>query len=277
MPKIGADAKLAHRIEVSVSPRRLGQHFLADASWRARILSTLGVRAGDVWLEIGAGHGEMTRELVRRAARVVAIELDPPLVQSLESLRREHANLEVVAGDVLKLDLPRLAGAPRFRVYGNLPYYITSPILHRLFEFTERLESAHIVIQLEVAARLVAPPGRRDYGYLSVLTQFYSRPEIALRIPPGAFRPPPKVASALVALRLPGEGASLGVRDEAGFLRFVQQCFAQKRKTITNNLRVAFTAKEAGAALATAGISAKARAEELTLEKFAALFRELKG
>jgi 16S rRNA (adenine1518-N6/adenine1519-N6)-dimethyltransferase len=110
-----------------------------------------------------------------------------------------------------------------------------------------------------------------------VLTQFYSRPEIALRIPPGAFRPPPKVASALVAMRLPGEGASLGVRDEGRFLRFVQQCFAQKRKTITNNLRVAFTAKEAGAALEAAGIRAKARAEELTLEKFASLFRELKG
>jgi 16S rRNA (adenine1518-N6/adenine1519-N6)-dimethyltransferase len=277
MPKICANATLAQQIEVRVSPRRLGQHFLADGSWRARILNTLGVGAGDVWLEIGAGHGEMTRELLRRAARVIAIEVDPPLVQALESLRREHANLEVIAGDVLKLDLPRLVSAPRFRVYGNLPYYITSPILHRLFEFAGRLESVHIVIQLEVATRLVARPGRRDYGYLSVLTQFYSAPEIALRIPPGAFRPPPRVASALVNMRLPGASASLGVRDEAGFLQFAQKCFAQKRKTIANNLRAAFPAKKAEAALEAASIAPKARAEELTLEQFAKLFRELKG
>jgi 16S rRNA (adenine1518-N6/adenine1519-N6)-dimethyltransferase len=253
----------------------LGQHFLADASWRARILSTLDAHPADVWLEIGAGHGEMTRGLARRAARVVAVEVDAPLVRALESLRGEHANLEVVAGDVLKLDLPHVVSAPRFRVYGNLPYYITSPILHRLFEFAGRLESVHIVIQFEVAARLVARPGRRDYGYLSVLTQFYSRPEIALRIPPGAFHPPPKVASALVNLRLPGDRERLGINDEAAFLQFAQRCFAQKRKTVGNNLRAVFRAKAAEAALETAGIRPKARAEELTLEQFAAVFREL--
>jgi 16S rRNA (adenine1518-N6/adenine1519-N6)-dimethyltransferase len=253
-------------------PRRLGQHFLADAGWRARILNLLCARPGDVWLEIGAGHGEMTRELARRAERVAAIELDPPLLAALEALRAEAPNVEVVAGDVLKLDLERAAGAARFRVYGNLPYYITSPILHRLFEIADRIESIHIVIQLEVAARLVARPGRRDYGYLSVLAQYFARPEILLRIPPGAFRPPPKVTSALVGLRLPGERARLAVRDEASFMRFVQRCFAQKRKTLANNLRAWLKADEAAAALEAAGIKPRARAEELSLEEFARLF-----
>ncbi len=256
-------------------PRKLGQHFLGDASWRARILRALGARPQDVWLEIGAGHGEMTRELAKNARRVVAVELDAPLVQALESLRGEFPHLEVAAGDVLALDLAQIVGEERFRVYGNLPYYITSPILHRLFEHAEQIETIHVVIQLEVAARLVAKPGRRDYGYLSVLTQFYSQPEIVFRIPPGAFRPPPKVASALVAMRLPGERARLGIRDEAGFLRFVQRCFAQKRKTLANNLRAIASAGVVAAALAGAGINAKARAEELTLSQFASLFRAL--
>jgi 16S rRNA (adenine1518-N6/adenine1519-N6)-dimethyltransferase len=259
-----------------MTPRRLGQHFLGDASWRARILHALDARPEDVWLEIGAGHGEMTCELAKNARRVVAVELDAPLVEALESLRSEHANIEVVAGDVLALDLAKILGGGRFRVYGNLPYYITSPILHRLFECAEQIESIHIVIQLEVAARLVAKPGRRDYGYLSVLTQFYSHPEIVFRIPPGAFRPPPKVASALVAMRLPGERARLDIHDEAGFLRFVQRCFAQKRKTLANNLRAIASAEAIASALASAGIPSKARAEELTLAQFASLFENLR-
>ena len=257
-----------------MSPRRLGQHFLADASWRARILSALSVRPDDVWLEIGAGHGEMTRELARRAGRVVAVELDPPLVEALRNLQREHANLEVAAGDVLRLDLGRLGGR-NFHVYGNLPYYITSPILHRLFVSAELIESIHIVIQLEVAARLAAQPGRRDYGYLSVLTQFYSRPEIVLRIPPGAFRPPPKVASALVEMRLPGERAKLDVRDEAAFFRFVHGCFAHKRKTLANNLRALASAEQVQAALAALDLKPTVRAEELHPEQFASLFEQV--
>lgn len=259
-----------------MTPRRLGQHFLGDAAWRTRILRAIGARPGDVWLEIGAGHGEMTRELAANARRLVAVEVDAPLVQALESLRVELPNLEVAAGDVLTLDLAKIIGEQHVRVYGNLPYYITSPILHRLFECADRIQSIHIVIQFEVAARLVAQPGRRDYGYLSVMTQFYSKPEIVFRIPPGAFRPPPKVASALVAMRLPGERARLGIRDEAGFLRFVQRCFAQKRKTLANNLRGIASPEAITSALAGAGINARARAEELTLPQFATLFGNLR-
>jgi 16S rRNA (adenine1518-N6/adenine1519-N6)-dimethyltransferase len=256
-----------------VARQRLGQHFLADAGWRARIANRLEASADDVWVEIGAGHGEMTAELARRAARVIAIEVDPRLAERLRHLARELPNVEVVVGDVLELDVAPLTGARRFKVYGNLPYYITSPILRRLFEHADRLKAVHVVIQLEVAARLAARPGRRQYGYLSVLAQFYARPEIILRIPPGAFRPRPKVTSALVSLRLPGARTHLGIAEEAEFLEFVKACFAQKRKTLLNNLRPRLGARRAKEVLRAAGLRADARAEQLSVAQFADLYR----
>ncbi len=255
----------------------LGQHFLADVSWRERILRALGAGGEDVWLEIGAGHGEMTRELARLARRVVAIELDPRLVEKLRELARKTSHVEVVAADVLALDLAQLAGG-RFKVYGNLPYYITSPILHRLFQQADQIDLIAVVVQLEVAARLVARPGRREYGYLSALTQFYTRPEILLRIPPAAFRPRPRVASALVRMRPPGERAhlaGLAAREETRFLQFIQRCFAQKRKTLRNNLRAIAPAERAEAALEAARIARDARAEQLSLTQFADLYGQL--
>ncbi len=260
-----------------MSPRRLGQNFLTDAGWRARIADTVRGGPGDVWIDIGAGHGEMTALLARNARRVIAVELDQRLVERLQSLAAQLPNVEVVAGDVLELDFAGIAGPNRFKVYGNLPYYITSPILHRLFEQAERIEAIYVVVQLEVAARLAARPGRREYGYLSVLAQFYSRPEIVLRIPRGAFRPPPKVTSALVSLRLPGERAGLDIANEAKFLEFVQACFAKKRKTLLNNLRPFIGSTPAAAALRAAGLRPDARAEQLSLEQFASLHRQLGG
>ena len=258
-----------------MSRRRLGQHFLAAEGWRARIASTLGVTPGDVWLEIGAGHGEMTQWLARSAARVIAVELDPRLAERLRELARNLPNVEVVAGDVLELDLARVVRENRLKVYGNLPYYITSPILHRLFEHADRLDAIHVVVQMEVAARLAARPGSRQYGYLSVAAQFYTRPEIVLRIPRGAFRPPPKVTSALVSMRLPGERAGLGVSDEAKFLEFVKACFEQKRKTLLNNLRPLLGSARAEEALRAAGVRPNARAEQLELAELARLFQNL--
>lgn len=228
--------------------------------------------------------------------RVIAVETDGRLAAGLRarvaSEPGEWAGVEVVEADILQFDFSRIEAAS-FRVYGSLPYYITSPILHRLFERAARIASIHIVIQFEVAARIAARPGRREYGYLSAACQFYTRPEIVLRIPPGAFRPPPRVASALVRMALPGEGAGLGIRDEGSFLKFVQECFGQKRKTLRNNLLRALTGgleralprdrgstprdDEIAAALAKCGIRPDARAEHLSLAQFAALFRELCG
>jgi 16S rRNA (adenine1518-N6/adenine1519-N6)-dimethyltransferase len=181
-----------------------------------------------------------------------------------------------VPGDVLKTDLDSVAGSRRIRLYGNLPYYITSPILHRLFESADLIDEIHIVIQLEVAFRLVARPGTRDYGYLSVLTQYFSMPSIALKLPPGAFRPPPEVASALVSLKLPGGNSRLGTSEEAAFMDFVKLCFAQKRKTLVNNLRELAQPAEVKKTLEQLGLSASARAEELPVDKLAALFQRLR-
>jgi len=254
----------------------MGQHFLAGPGWRKRILETLPLGADDVWLEIGAGHGEMTSLLAGGGRRVIAIEADARLTAGLRerATREEWAGVEIIPGDALALDLEKLAGG-RFRVYGNLPYYITSPILHRLFGAAGQIASIHIVIQLEVAARLVARPGRRDYGYLSVACQFYAQPEILLRIPPGAFRPPPRVSSALVGMALPGARISLGIADERRFLEFVQMCFGQKRKTLRNNLRGIASDESVKEAFDQCTLRPDARAEQLSLAQFAGLFARL--
>jgi 16S rRNA (adenine1518-N6/adenine1519-N6)-dimethyltransferase len=269
-----------------MSPAPLGQNFLGDPAWRKRIAEGLPIHAGDTWIEIGAGHGEMTQFLAQRASRVIAIELDAQLAHGLRTRAAEWPNVTIVESDVLLADLAELAGAEPFRVYGNIPYYITSPILHRIFEMPRHPKSAHLVMQLEVAERLVSPPKHREYGYLSVATQFYAMPEITFRIPPGAFRPPPKVDSALVTLNFPGAGAKLQIRDPFAFMEFVQLCFAQKRKTLANNLRAKFAKKKPSLKksstnakqvdlmeiLRANNISATARAEELTVAQLAALF-----
>ena len=256
--------------------QQLGQHFLSAPGWRERILARLPRHPSETWIEIGAGHGEMTRPLAARARRVIAIETDPRLAEGLRESTRanpsEWPGVEIVHADVLALDLAKLVGNERFRIYGNLPYYITSPILHHLFGYADRVASIHIVVQYEVAARIVAHPGRREYGYLSAACQFYARPAIALKIPPGAFRPPPRVQSALVEMALPGEGAKLPIADEMKFLKFIQLCFSQKRKTLRNNLRAIATDKRISEALEACDSQPNTRAEQLSLAQFAAIF-----
>src|SRR6266436_1924278 len=163
----------------------------------------------------------------------------------------------------------------RVRVYGNLPYYITSPILHHLFASAEIIDEINIVIQHEVALRLAAKPGTRDYGYLSVLTQYFSRPELVMDIPRDAFRPPPEVDSALVTLRLPGERRKLPQLDGTAFLEFVKLCFSQKRKTLVNNLKSQVKAELVREALADLKLRVDARAEQLSVSNLAAIFSQL--
>jgi 16S rRNA (adenine1518-N6/adenine1519-N6)-dimethyltransferase len=263
--------------------QRLGQHFLR-AGWPEQIARTIRVsrqaagRAEEspyCWIEIGAGHGEMTEHLAATGAPVYAVELDAPLIARLQQLSARFSNLTVLPGDVLKTDLPAIAAGRRIKLYGNLPYYITSPILHHFFESAELIDEIHVVIQAEVAFRLVARPGTRDYGYLSVLTQYFSRPAIALNLPPGAFQPPPEVGSALVSMKLPGESARLALQDGTMFLEFVKRCFAQKRKTLVNNLRGTFETEKTKHALVEMKLGSSARAEELSVADLAALFRML--
>jgi len=263
---------------LAMARQYMGQHFLVGPGWRKRILESLPRGETETWIEIGAGHGEMTEFLAAPQGRVIAIERDTRLTAALRGrIEQEPAKwpgVEIVTGDVLKLNLTELVPGP-FRVYGNLPYYITSPILHHLFGFAAQILSIHVVVQWEVARRIVAPPGRREYGYLSVVCQFYTHPEIVLRIPPAAFRPTPRVGSALVNMRLPGARVSLGTADEPGFWKFVQNCFRQKRKTLRNNLRGTFSDDLIQGALRGSSLGPEARAEQLSLAQFDRLFREL--
>jgi 16S rRNA (adenine1518-N6/adenine1519-N6)-dimethyltransferase len=267
--------------------QRLGQHFLADAGWREEIAREIRVSPQSItqaprgegaeycWIEIGAGHGEMTEHLASTGAPVHAVELDPLLAAALKRLAKCWPNLEILSADILESDIGKIAGGKRVRVYGNLPYYITSPILHHLFASAEIIDEIHIVIQHEVALRLAAKPGTRDYGYLSVLTQYFSRPELALEIPRNAFRPPPEVNSALVTLRLPGERAKLPQINESAFLEFVKLCFSQKRKTLVNNLKSRVKAELVRESLANLKLRVDSRAEQLSVINLATLFAQL--
>jgi len=272
--------------------QRLGQHFLADASWREQIARAIGVSphatlrspSADsapaqeetyAWIEVGAGHGEMSEHLASTGAPVFAIELDRLLLARLEKLAKRFPNLTVVHGDVLESDLAALAAGRRIRLYGNLPYYITSPILHHFFTFADMIDEIHIVIQEEVALRLTAKPETKQFGYLSVVTQLYTRPEFVMRIPRSAFSPAPEVGSALVTLRLPGDRAKLALPDELSFLDFVKLSFAQKRKTLVNNLRTLANPDVVRKALVAQNLRLDARAEQLTVSQFAALQEHL--
>ena len=269
--------------------QRLGQHFLADLDWCEQIARAIRVSRQSLspvfgasgepycWIEIGAGHGEMTEHLAATGAPVHAIELDASLARRLQRLTLQFPNLTVVPGDVLQANIGEIAAGRRVRIYGNLPYYITSPILHHLFTFANLIDEMHIVIQSEVAERLTARPNSKPYGYLSVATQLYARPELVLHIPREAFSPPPEVGSALVTLRFPGERARLSQADEAKFLDFVKLCFAQKRKTLVNNLRTLAKPERAREALDSLSLRADSRAEQLTVAQFASLHALLRG
>ncbi len=266
--------------------QRLGQHFLADANWREQIARAIRVSpystapakpaANSCWIEIGAGHGEMTEQFLSAGAPVFAIEIDPPLIAGLQRLAQKSPKLTVVSGDILKADLAAIAAGRRVHIYGNLPYYITSPILHRLFSFADLIDEIHFVMQTEVARRLTANPGSKSYGYLSVATQLYTRPEFVFEIPRSAFRPPPEVTSALVTLRLPGERAHLSLDDDARFLEFVKLCFSQKRKTLLNNLRSLAKPALVREALSSLALRHDARAEQLSVAHLVALYRIVK-
>jgi 16S rRNA (adenine1518-N6/adenine1519-N6)-dimethyltransferase len=261
--------------------QRLGQHFLADLHWREEIARAIRVSPHSTvplppddqhcWIEIGSGHGEMTQHLLAAGTPVHAIEIDEIFISGLGRLSQKFPNLNVVLADVLETDIATIASGRRIRVYGSLPYYITSPILHHLFTFADLIDEIHVVIQTEVAQRLAAEPGTSDYGYLSVVTQFYARPEFVFEIPREAFDPPPEITSALVTLRLPGERAKLSIGDPDRFLDFVKLCFSKKRKTLVNNLRTIAKPDGARAALAALDLRPDARAEQLSVSQLAAL------
>ena len=258
------------------SKPRLGQNFLVDAQAAQQIAAALGGLAGRTVVEIGPGQGAITGVLAARAGHVVAIELDRELAAGLRG-QFAPGRVTVVEQDVLQFDFAEAAAeaGERLLVAGNLPYYITSPILLKLAVSHAALDLAVLMVQREVADRVTSKPGSRDYGLLSVTAQMYGPVEQLFTLPPSAFSPPPQVHSTVIRWRFSPRFAELSVQ-EAGFLRFLRQAFAQKRKTLANNLRAAGVAPAAAqAALAAAGIDTQARAEAVSIEDLAALWRGL--
>ena len=269
------------------STPKLGQHFLTSEDVAARIVDSLGEVSESTVLEIGPGRGILTSLLARRTPRLIAVELDRVLAAQLRLKFGMARNVEILEADVLAIDFDSLFGPkpglgrpgmeykPQpVRVVGNLPYYITSDILLRLFEFSKYFESIVIMVQREVAERIAAKPGGSEYGVLSATAQLYARGEKLFTVPPGAFSPPPKVHSAVLRLTIDPQQEKLGVAGD-GFIDFLRLSFAQKRKTLWNNLRDKYEEAGLKRALAEANVKPTARAETLSLEESAAVYRAL--
>ena len=266
---------------------RLGQNFLASPGAAEKIVDALGEVSQALVVEIGPGKGALTEILAGRAGRLIAIELDRMLATQLRFNYGRQPYVEIIEADVLKLDfrtvLNRTIGPlndlrplkpARARVVGNLPYYITSDILLRLFEFHDQFDVIVIMVQREVADRIAAKPGSRDYGLLSATAQLYTRVEKLFTLPPGAFAPPPKVHSTVLRLTVAPRFGELQVKPEE-FIAFLKLAFAMKRKTLVNNLRTKYGEEKVRGALKEAGVRADVRAEALPLEKSAEIFRKL--
>jgi 16S rRNA (adenine1518-N6/adenine1519-N6)-dimethyltransferase len=265
-----------HRVARQRRPK-LGQHFLSSASYRRRIVEALPLREDDLVIEIGPGRGAMTELLAERVKQVVAVELDSSLAETLQQ-KFLGKNIEILTGDILRTNLAELVRRHRAKkcfVFGNLPYYITSPIIHHLLDVAPWIRGMALLVQREVAERLTARPGSRAYGYLSVLAQSHSEPRLALVVPAGAFSPPPKVQSALVSFRMLVKFPGWLPENQARFLEFVKHCFAQKRKNLLNNLSVTYGRVRVLEVLAGHSLPPSARAEELTVEQLAALWQAL--
>ena len=263
------------------TPRKpkLGQNFLVDEEACHRIASALGDLSTRTIVEIGPGHGAITGILAPRAKRLIAIELDPRLAAELRFRFRDQPHVEVLESDVLTVDLAALVPeSDTFDVIGNLPYYITSDILLHLFAAATqgKLARAVLMMQREVATRVAAAPGVRDYGLLSATTQMYAETDTLFTLPPAAFSPPPDVFSTVIRLHFHPRFAELGV-EAAAFDSFLRKAFAQKRKTLANNLRFAGYPADSVASLWPAAIPTQIRAEQATLEQMATLFQALAG
>jgi 16S rRNA (adenine1518-N6/adenine1519-N6)-dimethyltransferase len=266
---------------------KLGQNFLADTRAAGKIVDALGDISQSVVVEIGPGKGALTDVLAHRAGRLIAIELDRMLATELRFKYSRFSNVEVLEADVLKTDfrtvLKRTIGPlddlrplkpARARVVGNLPYYITSDILLRLFEFHEQFDCIVIMVQREVAERIAAKPGSRDYGLLSATAQLYAKVELLFTLPPGAFSPPPKVHSSVLRLTIAPRFEELQVPPQE-FIQFLKTAFAMKRKTLVNNLKAVYPETQIKAGLKQAGVRPDVRAEAIDLEKMATIFRQL--
>ncbi len=258
--------------------KKYGQNFLIDAGVLEEIVAAAGITEDDLVLEIGPGIGTMTQVLCVYAREVVAVEIDRMLLPVLEETLQGYPNVEVIHEDILKVDIPRLVeeknGGRPIKIVANLPYYITTPILMTLLERRVPCESITIMVQREVADRMQAGPGTKDYGALSLAVQYYADPEVVAIVPPQSFMPRPNVDSAVIRLEARSETA-VSVRDEELLFRLIRASFNQRRKTLVNGLTNAeelpFSKKEIEQAVTEIGKPLTVRGETLTLAEFAAL------
>jgi 16S rRNA (adenine1518-N6/adenine1519-N6)-dimethyltransferase len=254
----------------------LGQNFLVSPTAPRAIVEALGDLSAATVLEIGPGKGAITSLLAARSKRLIAVEFDRALAAALKiQFAGGGSSVEIVSEDILRVDVSRLAAehdTGAITVVGNLPYYITSDILLHLFRHHQVIDRAVVMVQREVADRIVASPGSRDYGVLSATTQMHARVESLFTLPPGAFSPPPEVHSTVLRLAMQPRFAELRV-DRDKFLGFLRTVFAQKRKTLANNLRAAgYGASQTEAAFGACQVNAMVRAEAVPLETMACLF-----
>ncbi len=261
---------ILHRFKLRAD-KKLGQNFLIDADIVRRIVEAAELTEEDTVLEVGPGIGTLTQGLAESKANVVAVELDKRLLPVLDTTLDGYDNVRIVSGDILQVDIMETVGQPTFKVCANLPYYITTPIIFALLEKRLPMERLVAMVQKEVAERMAAKPGGKDYGALSVAIQYYTEPEIAFIVPPSSFIPAPSVDSAVIVCKRRSK-PPVEVCDEALFFRVVKAAFSLRRKMLNNSLKnMGIKGEQVAKWLELAGVDGKRRAETLSLEDFAKL------
>lgn len=261
-----------------VFQKRFGQNFLVDTHVLEKIIQAAGLTKEDLVLEIGPGIGTMTQYLAENAGRVMAVEIDSNLIPILKETLKDYHNVTVINEDILKVDVAALAeqynGGRPIKVVANLPYYITTPIIMGLFESQVPIDNITVMVQKEVAERMQAGPGTKNYGALSLAVQYYAEPYIVANVPPNCFIPRPSVGSAVIRLTRHGK-KPVEVKDEKLMFALIRASFNQRRKTLQNSLNnsaeLSFSKEEIGEAIEKMGLSPSVRGEALTLEQFAKL------
>ena len=259
---------ICKRFDIKMS-KKLGQNFLIKRGIVDEIVKAADLQEGEPVLEIGPGIGTLTQGLAQSGAHVTAIELDTRLLEVLDTTLAQYSNVTIVHGDVLKLDVPSIMNNEPFKVVANLPYYITTPIIMSLLESRLPIERLVVMVQKEVALRMVAKPGTKDYGALSVAVQYYTKSDIVLDVPPKSFLPAPAVTSSVIRCVL-RDKPPVDVIDEKLFFRVVKAGFAQRRKTFANTMKTTGLSKDRiEELLAKANIDGQRRGETFTLQEFA--------
>jgi 16S rRNA (adenine1518-N6/adenine1519-N6)-dimethyltransferase len=250
----------------------LGQNFLHDTVKIDRMVSHINPLADQTFIEIGPGSGNLTIRLIEKVKKLFAVERDREAMEKLKERTAGRENLEIINGDFLETDIKRFYSGKKLRVIGNIPYYITAPIIEKLIENREFIENAYLTVQKEVAERIVAKEGSKTFGSLSLFVQYYAAASLVFKIGRKAFFPEPEVDSAFIEIDFT-KPPQLNVKDEKVFFRLTRSGFNQRRKMLSNNIKreFGFEADEIKKLLEASGIPEKARAEDISIEKFAAL------